>query len=187
MGNGASIPASPTSNTSELSASSTAPTSSCSRASAGRAGSPLAMRLIDSPRSQPSRRKRSTPGTAPTFIHGRFRKAKSMLQKTEYTAKAVTLQSLAIERKGARARARLAAKWLVESIEVKRTVAMAAVIFGVSQPYINEALGGRLKDARTRNGNGHNGNGHSNGLRRSPRHQAAAVHSEHRGCLEPPH
>jgi hypothetical protein len=87
-----------------------------------------------------------------------------MLQKTEYTAKAVTLQSLAIERKGARTRARLAAKWLVESIEVKRTVAMAAVIFDVSQPYINEALGGRLKDARTRNGNGHNGhNGNGNG------------------------
>jgi hypothetical protein len=90
-----------------------------------------------------------------------------MLQKYEYTAKAVTLQSLAIERKGARTRARLAAKWLVESIEVKRTVAMAAVIFDVSQPYINEALGGRLKDARTRNGNGngngngHNGNGHN--------------------------
>jgi hypothetical protein len=83
-----------------------------------------------------------------------------MLQKTEYTAKAVTLQSLAIERKGARTRARLAAKWLVGRIEVKRTVALAAVIFDVSQPYINEALGGRLKDVQlARLKNGHNGNG----------------------------
>jgi hypothetical protein len=83
---------------------------------------------------------------------------------SEYTAKPVTLQSLAIERKGARTRARLAAKWLVESIEVKRTVAMAAVIFDVSQPYINRALGGRLKDAQlARLKNGRNGNGNGNG------------------------
>jgi hypothetical protein len=89
-----------------------------------------------------------------------------MLDKTNFTAspamtpvRVISGNSISkMKSWDARERARFAAKWRLGGILVTPTTKLAAAVFGVSVPYVMEAIAD-LKTAAAKNGNGNGSNG----------------------------